>query len=484
MVKSKLSTNIVYNLAYQILVLILPIITAPYVSSTLDVDGIGTFSYISSVAYYFYIVITLGLNNYGNRAIAKCGIDKKKRSEKFWSIYSMQISIGIIVISSFIGYTIFFVGEELKRFFLIYAIYVAAAAFDVNWFFFGIQQFKTTTIRSSIIKLLSLILTFTFVKGENALAFYMMIIAGSMLLSNLVLWTQLRRYIVFYKPSPKEVLIHLKPNIILFVPILALSIYRVMDKIMIKELSGIIQNGYYENADRIITMSLTVFSAVGTVMMPTISSMVVEDNSGAVKRFLRDMMQITSFLSVAMTFGLAAIARVFAPLFFGSQYLETGILLTGLSVTIFLSGWKNVLRSQYLIPYEKDTPYVISLVAGAIVNVLMNAFLIPRFGARGAVIGTIFAEATGFVIQTYEVNKNYKTSQLAKDAAVFLPAGLIMGLCVHFIVTWLPSSLISIAASIIIGALIYFGLAVLSLRVVSPQRLGYFKRLIFERLKR
>ena len=384
MKKSRLASNIGYNITYQVLVLIIPLITAPYISRTLNVDGLGTFSYVSSVAYYFFILISLGLNNYGNRTIAKCGEDRSLRSLKFWSIYGMQISLGVLVTFCYIIYTLIFADDSLKSYFAVYTIYVVSAAIDINWFFFGIQQFKLTTTRNAIVKILSLSLIFIFVKGKNALTYYMLIVAGSTLLSNIILWVQLRKYVSFYRPKVVEIITHIKPNLVLFIPILAMSIYRVMDKIMIKELSGVTQNGYYENADRIISISLTVFSAVATVMMPAISTMVAEGKSESIKRFLRDMMQITSCVSVAMTFGLIAISRQFAPLFFGEQYGETGILLIGLAPTIFLSGWKNVLRSQYLIPYEKDKAYVISLVSGAIVNVFMNAIFIPKLGARGS----------------------------------------------------------------------------------------------------
>ena len=483
MKKSRLASNIGYNITYQVLVLIIPLITAPYISRTLNVDGLGTFSYVSSVAYYFFILISLGLNNYGNRTIAKCGEDRSLRSLKFWSIYGMQISLGVLVTFCYIIYTLIFADDSLKSYFAVYTIYVVSAAIDINWFFFGIQQFKLTTTRNAIVKILSLSLIFIFVKGKNALTYYMLIVAGSTLLSNIILWVQLRKYVSFYRPKVVEIITHIKPNLVLFIPILAMSIYRVMDKIMIKELSGVTQNGYYENADRIISISLTVFSAVATVMMPAISTMVAEGKSESIKRFLRDKIQITSSLSVAMTFGLIAISRQFAPLFFGEQYGETGILLIGLAPTIFLSGWKNVLRSQYLIPYEKDKAYVISLVSGAIVNVLMNAIFIPKLGARGAVIGTICAEFTGFMIQTYVVNKNFGVLVLARDAALFIPSGFIMGLFVYMIINYLPSSLFSIAITIVLGAIIYFALTLLIMRAIVPKRLYYYRQLLHNRIR-
>lgn len=477
--KGKLTTNIAYNLAYQILVLIIPIITAPYISRALDVDGVGIFSYVSSVAYYFFIAITLGLNNYGNRAIAKCGDNRELRDKTFWSIYFMQLSIGFIVLLLYIIYAFTLSDPRYRQYFLIYTIYVFSASIDINWFFFGMQQFKLTTTRSAVIRLLALLSIFLFVKGQNALIYYLIIVAGSSLCGNIVLWVQIRKFTNFYKPVFREVIVHCKPNLILFISILAISIYRVMDKIMIKELSSVIQNGYYENADRIITISLSAFSAVSTVMMPAISTMVSQGKTYEVRRYLRDVMQITTCLSVAMSIGLAVISKRFAPLFFGKQYGETGILLMGLSSTLFLSGWKNVLRSQFLIPYEKDRAYVISLVSGAAVNVIINYFLIPLYGARGAVIGTLCAELTGFIIQTYVVGKTISIIELFKDALIFVPAGLIMGLVVYFVLMKLPDHILSIILSMIIGAVIYIAFAAFSLWIIDKSRFKYFKDVLF-----
>lgn len=475
---NKAKKNILYNLLYQILVLIVPLVTSPYISRTLGPEGLGTYSYVSSIAYYFFILVTLGLSNYGNRSIAKCGDDVQKRSETFCSIYAMQIICGAVVLVAYIIYVLRFAEDEYKLYFLIYNLYIIGAIVDVNWFFWGLQEFQLTTKRNAAVKILTLISVFIFVRNEKALTGYVLIVAGSTFLSNMILWTRLPRYVSFCKPTWKNVIAHFKPNFILFVPILAMSVYRVMDKIMIKELSGVVQNGYYENADRIITISLTAFSAVATVMMPAISNMVAAGDNEKIKRILRDMMQIIMCLSIAMAFGLAVVANRFAPLFFGSQFEETGYLLIGLAPTIILSGWKNVLRSQYLIPYERDRAYVVSLVAGAISNVVCNSIFIPQYGASGAVIGTLCAEFVGFVIQTYVAGKDVDIRQLFKDAVVFVPDGLIMAFIVYICLNSLPSTLVSVFASIVVGTVVYLSFVIISLLIFQRERFAYFLKII------
>lgn len=480
---NKVKKNILYNLAYQILVLIVPLITSPYISRTLGAEGLGTYSYVSSVAYYFFVLVTLGLSNYGNRSIAKCGDNTNERSRTFCSIYAMQLICGGIVLASYLAYLLFFAEKIYKTYFLIYSLYILGAIVDVNWFFWGMQEFRLTTKRNTFVKLATVISVFLFVRNESALTGYVFIVAGSTLFSNLILWTRIPRYVSFSKPTWNDVSSHFKPNFVLFVPVLAISIYRVMDKIMIKELSGVVQNGYYENADRIITISMTAFSAVATVMMPAVSNMVASGNNDRIKKILRDMMQVIMCLSIAMTFGLIAVAREFAPLFFGSQFIETGYLMMGLAPTIILSGWKNVLRSQYLIPYEKDKAYLFSLIWGAVANVICNSIFIPKYGARGAVLGTLVAETVGFIIQTAVAGHDVCISEMFKDAALFVPDGLLMGVAVHYILKMLPENLIGVLLAIFLGAILYLLLAVSTLYLFNRERLIYLLNLVKGRRK-
>jgi O-antigen/teichoic acid export membrane protein len=172
--------NFIYNFIYQILILILPLITVPYVSRVLGADGVGTYSYTYSIAYYFMIIAMLGLNNYGNRRIAKVRDNKEDLSKEFWSIYKLQlITSSIMIILYFLYVSLFATKYKLIAF--IQILYVASSMLDINWFFFGIEKFKLTITRNTIIKVFSLILIFIFVKNENDLWKYTTILSSSIL---------------------------------------------------------------------------------------------------------------------------------------------------------------------------------------------------------------------------------------------------------------------------------------------------------------
>lgn len=481
---SKTKSNIIYNLTYQVMILLLPMVTAPYLSRVLGVDGIGTYSYVMSVAYYFYIVILSGLTNYGNRSIAKIKDERDKRTKTFWSIYAMQFLVGVVTTLIYLFYTFFIAEEQYRLFFVAFIPYVLSAVIDVNWFFFGLTDFKFTTIRNTTIKLLCLVMIFVFVKQDDDLMKYFIIMGASFFLSSLLLWTRLRKHVDFYVPNIKEVIVHIKPNCILFIPILALSVYRVMDKIMIKEISNVTQNGYYENADKIITVSLTIFAAVATVMMPSVSNMIAKGQKDNVKSLLRDSMQMSMFLAVGIMFGLIAVGRVFAPIFFGKEFYESGILIQLLSVTVVLSGWKAVLRSQYIIPFEKDKAYVLSLVAGAAVNLVCNIIFIRLYQARGAVIGTLAAEIVGFVIQTYVSSKEINVKNLFKDSVYFIIPGFAMMIVVNLYLNFVKYGIINLCIAIIMGIVLYCIFSIFVMYLFNRSRISYLKNRYFNFLNR
>ena len=238
--------NFLYNVVYQILILLIPLVTVPYISRVLGSSGIGIYSYTYSIVYYFMVFAMLGLNNYGNRSIAKVRDDEVKLSKTFKEIYCMQIITSISMIILYFLYLVVF-NVKYKEIALIQSIYVISCLFDINWFFFGIEKFKLTVTRNTLIKILSLICIILFVKNKNDVWVYTLIVSGSVLLSQLFLWPFVKKYISNVNIKFESVLQHFKPCIKLFLPVIAVAIYKVMDKTMIGWFSNVSEVGFYEN---------------------------------------------------------------------------------------------------------------------------------------------------------------------------------------------------------------------------------------------
>ena len=269
---SSIKKNFLYNSLYQILVMFIPLITTPYISRVLGAQGVGTYSYAYSIANYFVLFIMLGLNNYGNRTIARVRDNEKKLSKTFWSIYALQLFLGIIINIIYVGYSFFISSNiyiSLSMFF-----YVLSATFDINWLFFGLEKFKLTIIRNTTIKILTTICIFWFVNTSKDIVVYCLIMTSGMLLSQLLLWPYVIKKIKVYRPNFQDISKHIKPNLILFITVIAVSLFNIMDKIMLGIMTTKVEVGFYESSQKIIAIPTALITSLGTVMLPRMSNMV------------------------------------------------------------------------------------------------------------------------------------------------------------------------------------------------------------------
>lgn len=454
---SSVKKNLTYNMIYQILIIIIPLITTPYISRVIGKDGVGIYSYTYSVAHYFVLFAMLGINNYGNRVVAKYRDDKEKLSKEFSSLYVFQVITSIIMIVLYIFYIKFF-DNKYFMYSLIQGLYVLSSLFEINWLFFGLEKFKLTVLRNTIIKIISTICIFIFVKKVEDLGIYVFILSASSLVTQLSLWVFVKREVKFIKPKFKEITKHIKPDLILFVPVIAVSLYKIMDKIMLGNMSSVSQVGLYDSAEKIVSIPLTLISAFGTVMLPRTTNLLSNNNEEKVKKYLEMSIIFVIFISLPIIFGLASISDTLAVVYFGETFRETGAIIKVLSISIVFTGVANVIRTQYLIPKEKDKEYIISVFTGAVVNLIMNLILIPTLYAKGAAIGTICAEISVCILQIFffkEKSILYKNLKLILN---FIVSSVIMYIIINFIGMNIENGIINIGVKVILGVVIYLGI--------------------------
>ncbi|PCS01435.1 oligosaccharide flippase family protein [Lactococcus fujiensis] len=182
----RLFKNYLLNSSYQILLILLPLITAPYLSRVLGASGVGINAFTNSVVFYFSLFSILGTFTYGNREIAYYQNDKKKRSEIFWGINFLSwmiAGITYIVFLIFISMT-----QRYQAYYLWQSLIILANLFDISWYFMGMEKFKITVTRNLIFKILTVIAIFIFVRDQNDLIRYIAIAGIGSLLSSLSLW--------------------------------------------------------------------------------------------------------------------------------------------------------------------------------------------------------------------------------------------------------------------------------------------------------
>lgn len=441
--------NFLYNVLYQIFIFIIPILTTPYISRVLGVNNVGIYSYTYSIVYYFMLASMLGISNYGSREIAKCK-NKDETSKTFKSIYLLQLHLNILCLILYILF-VFFNNYDNKTIMFIQSIFLISVAFDVNWFFFGKEKFKITISRNIIIKMLSMLLIFIFVQDKDDLWIYTLIMSTATLISQLYLWIFVKKEVNKTKISYKDIISHLKPCLILFIPVISYSIYRVMDKTMIGYFSNTIELGNYESAEKIINIPVSFITALGTVMMPHMSKKSIYE----IKNSIFNTFKLTFFVIMPMIIGLFIVSNDFSSLFFGEGFDKVGNLIRVLIITVLFSSISNVIRTNFLIPLKKDKIYVLSTIYGAIVNLVCNLIFIKKFGAYGACIGTIASE---FILMFYQMIKTLNDINYKKCIKVFLEyliKSIIMGVTIYIIGNFITNIYAKLIIQIILAGIIY-----------------------------
>ena len=452
--KSKLTTNVIFQTAYQIVSLIVPFITAPYISRIFNARLIGEQSYSVTVSNYFVMFAMLGIANLGARNIAKVKQDKKMIDYEFSRLFYCHLLISVFALLCYLIF-LFVYKTDFKFLFVIGLIYVLNSVLDINWLFFGLEEFKITVTRNLVIKIISIISIFIFVKTSDDLWKYSLILALSNLISNVYLWLVLPRFVKFEKVSFHDVYGEIKPLLILFIPVIAVSIYRQMDKIMLAVLASTEQLGYYEQAEKIVNLGTQVMTSVGVVMMPRFTELYTRGEYEEAKKIINISNLVSGSFSCAISFGLISISDALAYVYLGEYYIPCGTLICMLAPVVMIMSYANIVRTHYLIPKAKDKPYVISAIIGACVNLVFNFICIPLFGAKGAILGTLLAEIVVGVIQCVYSRKDLPLIKMLLDYFPFIIIGVFMSTCLRKLYDCYGYSIQTLLAGVALGVVIY-----------------------------
>ena len=412
--------NTLYNVGYRVFSVLLPLVTAPYLSRVCGQAGVGLYSYAWNISYFFCLVAMLGLENYGVRAVARARDDKAALSRVF-SLTPASLSCLV----------------------------------NLDWCLMGLDRFKPIALKNTAVKLAAAACVFIFVKSPDDLWIYGLVWALATLVGCLLTALSLRSLVSLTPVTRAEALRHLKPCAVLFLSVLAVSVYRTMDKVMVGAMAGMAENGLYENAEKIIYCLSGFISAVGTVMMPKVSHMWKQGRVEDIRRHIDLSMQLVLCMVCALGFGIASVAPELAPLYYGEDFRRSGALMIPLAATLILIGFANVARTQWILPQERDRIVVRSVTAGAVVNLIANSLLIPRMGAIGAVIGTVLAEGTVPVVQYLHLRGELPYGRFLRYALTYCGIGAVMTCAVRLVFRLLPGGWTALAAAMLVGAAVY-----------------------------
>lgn len=447
--------NFIYQTLYQILASALPLITSPYISRVLGAEQLGIYTYIATIANYFAIVAGLGIGSQGTRSIALNRVNPAEMSKIYSQIRVLQCVIAGVVSIIYAGFIILTVTENHLIYWMQLFLLINCA-FDVCWFYNGIEEFRITVSRNIFIKMLTIIGIFTLVDSKDDAWIYAFILAGGTLIGNLILWIHTKKYIKFIFVSPTDILTQLKPSLLLFIPYVAMTLYHQMDKTMLGGFGLYTELGYYSNADKIVNITIGIVSGFGSVSLPRIAALLSEKNMVEYKKIIRKSFSLIMFLCAALAFGIASIANDFSFVFFGEEFAACGPLIIVLSMDIFFKAIATVVRNQYLMPLKKDWEYISSVFLGVVINFCLNWGFIQLYGAMGAAIATLITEIIVCIIQMISMNKFIPILGYFRNSLIYILCGILMFVSVRSVsIISFSSKYVELCIEVFVGAVVY-----------------------------
>ncbi|MFA6755253.1 MAG: flippase [Bacilli bacterium] len=459
--KSKnLKVNVLFNFLSQVLTLIIPLITTPYLSRVLHEEGNGQISYSLSIITIFVLFSSLGFTTYGQREIAKVRDDKTLKSKVFWEIVISKFFTTILSACVFFCFYFTIGFKKCDYLILIFSIEIFSNIFDITFLFYGEENFKSLAIRTILFKLLGLILIFCFVKTENDTWIYALCLSLSLLFSYLIMWPSLKNKISFIPFKELSLKRHFVPALRIFLPQLAVVIFSTLDKSMIGWFSSNsdYDNGCYEQAYKINSAALLLVTVISPVFAPRNAYDYEHKNMDQLKRHLNFSIHYTWMIGLPLIAGFYVLAGNLCTWYLGSGYDEVPLLLKIMSIRFVSSGFSELCGNQLFIAIGKEKSVTIATFFAAFLNCILNYFFITWWGAIGAAISTAICEC---VVALILIILSIKEKLILKFDFIkclwkYLLSSIIMFVTIYFIQKVLPNEIWSFCVIVLIGGIEYF----------------------------
>ena len=445
--------NYVYNLVFQLLTIIMPLVSTPYLTRILGAENLGIHGYTVSIVTYFILFGSLGISMYGQREIAYVQDDKRKRSNVFFELIIIRFITYILSLITF--YLFFCTHGSYAIYYKILIVEMLANAIDISWYFQGMEEFRKTVIRNLIVKVLGLILIFVFVKKASDLVTYFILYVLFDFVGNLTLWLYLKNE-VSLNIKALRFKKHIKPMILLFLPQVAVQIYTVLDKTMVGNIThNMVDVGYYDQAQKLVRALLLIVTALGLVMNSRIANSHAKKDNEAIKNYLIQSLSMVWMVGIPLTLGVIAISDKFIPWYLGNDFLPVIPLINATAPILMAIGLNNVTGVQYLIHVGKQNVFTVSVIIGATFNAVLNYILIKKIGVIGAVYSSVIAETIILIVHLIYLRKKITILDIIKPGFKNVFAGIIMFIIVRCITNFFSISIVNSLIEVIVGAIVY-----------------------------
>ncbi|WP_281830055.1 MULTISPECIES: oligosaccharide flippase family protein [Lactobacillus] len=447
--------NIVYNAVYQIFLVLIPLITVPYLSRVLGPKTYGIYSSVNNTMQFLMVFCTLSVSYIGMRTISRTRVygTPQDLTDAFWGLWYFQGIAGLVTIIIVLAITNLS-HIQYWNYIILMTPYLISAQVDISWFFQGLADFGRVVFKNTAVKLVSVVLILLWVKSPGDLWKYLLIMSVSTMLGSFVFWFDIHRYVGkpvahFYKYQTT-----IRSIITLLIPQIATQIYTSLDKPILGIFQNSTQVAYYDNSQRISNMILGVITSISLVIMPKMAS----EGKKTQQVVLKKSLEATAMLGTLFSVIIMANTKQFVPFFFGQKYTPMTPLMFFFTLTIIMIPTGGVFANQFALANRRDKDYALPVIIGAILEVVLSFLLDRPYGAAGAMVAILITEFIVLLLRLWIVRDGYDFKYSFKDipkyfliAIVTLAIGLLMPNLIN-------SAFINMAVKSIIMFAIYLAL--------------------------
>ena len=401
--------NYILNLINTGTQMLFPLITFPYVCRVIEPDGVGQVIFFQSIISYISLFTCLGIPMYAIREIARDRSDvvqMNRTAMEILLLHSMLTLVGYAIVA-ILCLTVPQIQVNIPLF-LILSLTIFFTAIGCEWFYQGIEDFKYITIRGLIIKTVSVVLLFIFVKSKTDLLYYGCYTVFGVLGGNIFNFFRLRKYIhreniIFSELHIKR---HVKPVLKVFSFSVVTSIYLQLNTVLLGFLKNALAVGYFAAATKVMQMLLTMSACLGSVMMPRASHLIAENKEDEFNRLIQKSYDFTLAIALPMTIGLIFCAPSLITALCGVKFEHSILPSQIIAPIILMVAISNVFGIQVLFPKGKINIVTLCCVIGAVADLILNLCLIPFFSYIGTSIAYLGAEVAT-TVSMYFIGRRY-----------------------------------------------------------------------------
>lgn len=449
---SAVKKNYIFNFVLTGFNIIFPIISFPYAAKILGPEGIGKVQFVLSYTQYFALIAALGIPIYGVRIISQSTHDEQLLNRNLGQLISIHIlccvGISIIFLSTILAFSFF---DHDRTIYLLAGLIIVLGFTSLDWYFTGVEKFKLIAIRSVVVKIISLIFLFVFVKTKADYGIYLAISVFSILGNNLYNLFSIRKNI---KLSFKGFGNHLKPLMYTFGTTVATSMYTLLDTVLLGFFANDKSVGLYSASVKLTKISIPFIISSAIVLMPRISKLFGKNDMESLNIVLNKSFNFIVIVAVPVCFALMILAPQLIYVFSGSQFNEAIVTMRILSPLTLIIGLGYFWGFQILIPAGKEKEMLVSVLLGMGINLLLNFILIPIYKQNGAAVANVISEIAvtfGYMFFCLKVVR-FKISHksLVYNGIAALPL-IFIALCVNKLV-------VNIYYQLILSGIMFFAI--------------------------